>query len=356
VGVTSIKPDPGEETPDVKTMGMAAALWIAASALIALFTGGWMAARFAGLPDTTDGVLHGLMVWGVTMLISSILMFSAMGRLLSGMGYILGESLRLMTDAASAAVSGMSAVAGGAASVAASAAGTAARGMTDAGRKVADEAGMPDMSEATNTLERAREQLMGEVRQYMRDAGIMPEKASQTAQQTADDIRNTAANAVRNPDDAQRQINALLDRIFVSGENVVSDVDRNTLVNLLATRGNMTQEEAMRSVMRWEDTYGQARNEFMRRREEARSMAQSVKTRAQAEIRDVKEQVEDVKDEVQYRARRAAQTTAEAIAGAAAVIAAALIISGIAAGIGGSLGTPDHVETVDVQTNSLPGG
>jgi hypothetical protein len=30
--------------------------------LISLFIGGWLAARFAGIPDNIDGLLHGLMV------------------------------------------------------------------------------------------------------------------------------------------------------------------------------------------------------------------------------------------------------------------------------------------------------
>jgi hypothetical protein len=42
--------------------------------LIGLAVGGYVAARFSGTADDTDGVLHGLSVWGIGYLLSAVLL------------------------------------------------------------------------------------------------------------------------------------------------------------------------------------------------------------------------------------------------------------------------------------------
>jgi hypothetical protein len=68
---------------------MAAAIWNAVSMIIAAFAGAYVAARSAGLRRTADGVLHGVVAWGVTMLISAFLLTSLAG---TAFGAVLGAS------------------------------------------------------------------------------------------------------------------------------------------------------------------------------------------------------------------------------------------------------------------------
>lgn len=58
---------------------LAAAIWNAASMVLAAFVGGYVAARSAGMRRTSDGVLHGIVAWGATMLLSVVLATSATG-------------------------------------------------------------------------------------------------------------------------------------------------------------------------------------------------------------------------------------------------------------------------------------
>jgi hypothetical protein len=60
-------PEAGEE------LGWSAAIWMLVTSLIAFFLGGLFAARIAGIIDKTEGMLHGLAVWGLSTLLALLL-------------------------------------------------------------------------------------------------------------------------------------------------------------------------------------------------------------------------------------------------------------------------------------------
>lgn len=64
---------------------IAAAIWNAICMIIAAFAGGYVAARTAGLRRTSDGILHGVVAWGVTMLISAFFVTSVAGATLGAL-------------------------------------------------------------------------------------------------------------------------------------------------------------------------------------------------------------------------------------------------------------------------------
>lgn len=59
------------------TASIAAMIWNVTCMIIAAFVGGYVAARAAGMHRSSDGVLHGAVSWGVTMLVSMLLAASA---------------------------------------------------------------------------------------------------------------------------------------------------------------------------------------------------------------------------------------------------------------------------------------
>lgn len=81
-----------------QTASIAAVAWNVACMVIAAFVGGYVAARAAGMHRTSDGVLHGAVSWGVTMLVSTILATSATTSLFGTL---------FSTGAASGAANGM---------------------------------------------------------------------------------------------------------------------------------------------------------------------------------------------------------------------------------------------------------
>lgn len=58
---------------------LAAAIWNTVCMIVAAFAGGYVAARSAGLRRTSDGILHGVVAWGATMVLSALLAGSATG-------------------------------------------------------------------------------------------------------------------------------------------------------------------------------------------------------------------------------------------------------------------------------------
>jgi len=72
--------------------------------VIALGAGGYAAARVAGVHDRFDGLVHGLVVWGVTLILTLYLLTSAVGG-------IIGGAFRTVGSVASAAGTGIGAAA-----------------------------------------------------------------------------------------------------------------------------------------------------------------------------------------------------------------------------------------------------
>lgn len=64
---------------------IAVSAWNTVSMIIAAFVGGYVAARSAGLHRNSDGVLHGAVSWGATMIVSAIIATSAAGATLGGL-------------------------------------------------------------------------------------------------------------------------------------------------------------------------------------------------------------------------------------------------------------------------------
>src|SRR5918992_150941 len=83
IGLSTVDPATGE-TPGTETLSIAAGIWWTISSLIALFIGGWAAAHLAGIPHRTEGIIHGLLTWGLATLLLVSLIGTAVGTLIGG--------------------------------------------------------------------------------------------------------------------------------------------------------------------------------------------------------------------------------------------------------------------------------
>jgi hypothetical protein len=71
-------------TTDV-VIPVTAAAWGTISMVVAALIGGYVAARSSGFRRTTDGVLHGIVAWGASMLLFAAIATSAMATIIGGM-------------------------------------------------------------------------------------------------------------------------------------------------------------------------------------------------------------------------------------------------------------------------------
>ncbi|NVJ10065.1 hypothetical protein HUW63_33195, partial [Myxococcus sp. AM001] len=84
LGLSSVDPN---DPSSARAAGIGTGIWGAIAPLIALFCGGFVAARTAGRLDKLGGALHGAVMWGLTTLVGTALL----GMLLSS---IIGTALR----------------------------------------------------------------------------------------------------------------------------------------------------------------------------------------------------------------------------------------------------------------------
>lgn len=85
--------DPGDPA---RALGIGAGIWVAVSALLALFAGGLVTGRLAGVLTPGDAALHGGVMWGLSILVTIWLTAT-------GVGAVVGGAFQLAGGAAGAA-------------------------------------------------------------------------------------------------------------------------------------------------------------------------------------------------------------------------------------------------------------
>src|SRR2546423_4827817 len=83
VGLGTVNTNLGS-TPTASSLGIGAGVWWVVSSCIALGLGGYVAAWLAGIEIRFDGVLHGLITWGIATLLTIYLLTSAIGGIIGG--------------------------------------------------------------------------------------------------------------------------------------------------------------------------------------------------------------------------------------------------------------------------------
>ena len=99
IGLNSININAGT-SPSAGSLGIGAGAWWVISSIIALAFGGFTAAWMAGVELRWDGLLHGLITWGIATLLTVWLLSSAIGG-------IIGGGASALAGVASAAGSGL---------------------------------------------------------------------------------------------------------------------------------------------------------------------------------------------------------------------------------------------------------
>lgn len=91
--------DPGQGIP------IGAALWTSVSMLISAFAGGYVTSRLSGSYVHSDGIYHGIVVWGVNWLIFAWLTTTAMATMVGGAFSVFGTTLQALGQGMSSAAS-----------------------------------------------------------------------------------------------------------------------------------------------------------------------------------------------------------------------------------------------------------
>lgn len=362
IGASTLNPAE-DDSASVTDVGKGTVTSMALIMLASLFLGGWMAARFAGNPERLDGVLHGLIVWGLVTLATMLLLTTTVGRFLSGLNRMLQTGLRLAGSTAQTVGTTVAHVAQDAARTAGNVAQRAAEGVAQTTQSAMESPRVQQMSmQAGTTIERIRAEAM----EIVQRAGIDQQQVETVAREAVQDVRAAVSEAQQNPQDIERIVANTLGRLFNRGRDVVSQVDREAVIDLLVERGRMNHEQAEMTVLRWENSLQELPQQAAQAINEVREQAKPANlsegaTRAQQALGEqvtraqqaVTEQVAKVQQDIERTAREAAQSATDALAKLAFAAFLIVTIGAVAAGAGGFLGAPQELPIAEIDAAAI---
>lgn len=217
------------EGVDFSQLGWSAALWMAATFLISLFCGGYVASRLSGNIMHYAGSLNSLVVWALVVAINLFVAGSGVGSLAKGFGNTVGfVSSSVNLD-------------------------------------------LPSFQQVTNIdLQNIQEQ----VDQLLEETDN--EEIKRAVQQEIDDIRSAARSAgtemLRRPGDIGEIFSNFAAKAQDNLRQINQEIDQQDIAQVFAAKTDMGQEEARQAAERWESEMAQLADNFQRQIDEARNM------------------------------------------------------------------------------------
>lgn len=178
-----------------------AAVWTGVSMLIAAFTGGYVTSRLSGMYSRSDGLYHGIVVWGVNWLVFAWLTTTAMSAMVGGVFSTFGSTLQTLGQ-------GMSGVA------------------STAANKLGDK--LQQVSWSPQDLRKQIEPILS--------ASGKPELQPDKVQQDADRVAGAARSGA--------PVNQVSDAALGELSSKLAAFDQEAAVNIMVNKMGMTREQA----------------------------------------------------------------------------------------------------------------
>lgn len=286
--------DPIEDRNPTGGMATGSGIWFGLTTIVALFVGGFVGGRLAGIPMKMTAMLHGAVIWAITTIAMVYMATTSAGYLMSG-------ATSAVSQAASLAGSATSGI-GSAASAAMGAAGDA----------------MPNQmpAEVQRELEK-QDMTVQDVRQELRDIMANAGLGQQDLQEAGNAAATLAEDIATSPGDAGADIQAFIDKLYGGEDAVISDEERQQAIATLQQRTGVSEEEATQLWQQAEDRLAGARDQVVQAMETA-----------------------------QQEALQAAETTLDGLTAAAFAAFVASLIGLVAAVFGGAAGKPEDMPVV----------
>lgn len=280
IGLSTI--DPMTENNPAQGLGIGTGIWYVVSSLIALFTGGWVAGRFARSHYAGDGVIHGILTWSLVSLVTFYLLTTTIGNIIGGAGRLIGNTLSTVGNMAGKGI----------------------------------QAAAPAVGEKLEGIDLGN--LKNEAKLLLSQTGkaeLQPDSLSNRLGTAKQNAKNTAGNIATTPQTSDAQIDGMIDQLFSSGKEAGSALDKDAMVNVIMNRTGKSRAEAEQIADNWIATAKQT----------------------SAKVQEAKQQAELKAREVADKAARAAST--------AAILAfVSLLLGAAVAGFGAKKGSDSKNE------------
>lgn len=245
IGATSI--DPMKEQNPLDGIGTGAAIWTGISMLVSIAVGAWVSGRLA----QREGMLHGLLMFGVNTLFSLWLAVMLVNSAMHGAMNVMGAGLNVIGSSISAV----------------------APQATQMARDKLQESGI-NLDDLQNELETT-----------LRQTGkpeLQPENLQNDAQNAADSAQNQAQATANNPQNADTDIANWVKGLINSNQDTLQAADRDALKNIIKARTGKTDAEAEQIVDQTEKSYQQARQKYNELKQQAEQKAREAADKAAA--------------------------------------------------------------------------
>lgn len=245
IGLSSI--DPMKEQNPMDGIGTGAAIWTGISMLVSIAVGAWVSGRLA----QREGMLHGLLMFGVNTLFSLWLAIMLVNYAMSGTMNVMGASLNAIGSSISAV----------------------APQATQMARDKLQENGI-NLDDLQNELETT-----------LRQTGkpeLQPENLQNDAQNAADSAQNQAQTTANNPQNADTDIANWVKGLITRNQDTLQAADRDALKNIIKARTGKTDAEAEQIVDQTEKSYQQARQKYNELKQQAEQKAREAADKAAA--------------------------------------------------------------------------
>ncbi|ORM63916.1 hypothetical protein PRCB_18325 [Pantoea rodasii] len=245
IGATVI--DPQQEQNLLQHIGTGALIWTGVSMLVAIAAGSYVAGRLA----QREGALHGLLMFGVSTLITLWLAFS----LASG---IIGGAFNVLGSGVSALGNGISAVAPSVANLA-----------------------KEKLQENNINLDSLQNELQTTLRQTGK-AELQPEALQNDANSEADAAKNQASQTAQNPQNADTDILNWVHGVINRHSDTLQAADKEALKNIIKARTGKSDQEADQIVNQTVQSYQKAVEQFQQLKQQAEQKAREAAEKAAA--------------------------------------------------------------------------
>ncbi len=223
VGIGFVSFTPTSDSEPFSGLGTGVMVWWIVTILISLFAGGWVSGWLATTTNKIDRILHGVLTWSIFALFSLYVVSTSVGSVIGGVGNVIGKGLSAAGGAIKESAPEVSNVIGSQLGI-----------ENEDLKKLKDEA---------NTL--------------LRQTGkknLQPENLKDKAEGLANDAKQAGKEVGENPQSADNEVDNLLNKLYNIKDEVLSDVDRDALANVLAERSGKSKTESRQIVDNWVDT------------------------------------------------------------------------------------------------------
>lgn len=272
--------EPTTESNPVSGLGIGSYLWWLVTGTAVLFAGGCLAGRMAGTANKMDGMLQGVVVWGLLTVFGFWMAGSAFGTVVNATTTALSSGLQVVGYGLQAAGTGVA---------------TAADYAVPDNMLAANSGNQQSNSGEQMTMRvpsMSYDQMAQELNEILQETGkdaLEPEEMKQAGEKLQSVATSAAQKVLKQPDTASQQLDRVLNTFYSELKDARQAVDQKAVVNVLTANSDMSEAEAKKTVNRWQENFDEAQQQLAQTQDQIQQEFQQAQEVIAEEYQDVKQ-------------------------------------------------------------------